>query len=378
MQYVCNPGEKMSLVKKSLFLCALSFLTITPSFAQNARKKVKKRRPSKQAEKVIPCEAPMSISVKDSWDVYTSASFIYWNPYQENMELGIVSDTSEADIYTLNGQFIDLDFQYKPGFQIGLGTSLDHGNWDLFLQYTWFRSTQRENVSLDISGNEVLYPKWEIPDTTSPTYFAGNEHWRLQMDLLDFELGKDICITPVLSFHTFIGARAAWIRQRLKTEYLNETTGLLLNNNIFITQRTHSWGLGPRFGLKSLWTLGQGIRLFGNASGDLLFTQYTKTNIDQEATTTTGSFATSSRYHVTQKDRNYLRAHFALDLGFGWGTYLNEHRQHIDLSASYGFQIFFDQNMFRFFLDDQYLASSLSPNGNLTIHGLTTTLRFDF
>ncbi len=369
----------MLFFDRTTLFTLLSLLPFTSSFAQSTQKQVDTEKASKnRSAQVIQCHPPTGISVRGSWDLYTTASFTYWNPYQENMELGIIADNSDPTIFILNGNFKSLDFDYQPGFTVGIGTNVDRGNWDLYLQYTWFRGTDDIEISLNPAGNNVLIPKWEIPDVASPSYFGGKEKWRLQMDLLDFEMGSDYCITTALSFRTFFGARAAWIRQKISVEYLNETTGLLLNHNVFAKQRSRSWAIGPRAGLQSNWMLGKEIRFYGNASGDLLFTQYTTLNIDQRATTSAGAVATSSLYHTGQNNLNYLRGHFALDLGFGWGRYIHKNATHIDLSAEYGFQIFLDQNMFRFFLDDQYLATSFIPNGNLYIHGLKSTLRLDF
>ena len=57
---------------------------------------------------------------------------------------------------------------------------------------------------------------------------------------------------------------------------------------------------------------------------------------------------------------------------------VNYNDYHIDFSAGYGFQVFFNQNMFRHFNDDQMSANSRSPYGNLYIQGLTIAFKLDF
>jgi hypothetical protein len=83
---------------------------------------------------------------------------------------------------------------------------------------------------------------------------------------------------------------------------------------------------------------------------------------------------------VRQKDIDYLRTHLELELGFGWGSYFDNNNWHIDLSAGYALQVFFDQNMFRHFETGNHRTTAYSslPHGNLYVQGLTATARLDF
>lgn len=365
----------MSLFAKTSYWIGGSLLAVTPLFSQN-----ESCPPVCQEPPRIECNnAPVTTCCpigRGCLDLFATASFIYWVPSQENMDLGIVSLTSDPP-YVLHGSVVTPDAVYKSGFQVGLGTNLDHGNWDIYSQYTWFRSSQNTNKSIDATEGKVLIPGGLIPLSSSHTFLDGREDWRLHMDLLDLEFGRHYCVKTALSCRPFFGLRAAWIRQNVEMDYLNETTGRN-QHNIFITQRSHSWAVGLRTGLSTDWIIGKGFRVYGNGNGDLLFTQYTNLRTHQQGTTTTGVLANSSLYTVRQHDLNCVREHLELELGLGWGTHFCNSRRYIDLSASYGFQIFFSQNMFRNFVDDAALAKNISSNGDLYIHGLTATVRFDF
>lgn len=320
--------------------------------------------------------APTPCCDTGCWDMYASGSFIYWDPYQENMELGVVSDTTDP-LYTLRGHVVNLDSQYKPGFKVAVGMNFPTSNWESGFEYTWFRSNQHKRVSLEVDGPEVLFPMWLLPDASSPTYFSGRENWRLHMDLLDWEVAKRCCCSG-LTLRPSFGIRAAWIRQNIEADYFNESTHFLNQQDVSITQRSHSWGVGLRGGLSANWMFTDHFRVYGQGDGDVLFTQYTNQRAHQQATTAAGLPATGSFFTVRQNNANYLRGHIELEMGLGWGTYFCNQCTHLDFSAGYGFQIFFDQNMFRNFQDDQSLAKSSAPNGNLYIHGLTATVRLDF
>jgi hypothetical protein len=80
-----------------------------------------------------------------------------------------------------------------------------------------------------------------------------------------------------------------------------------------------------------------------------------------------------------EKERvSALRAHFDTELGLGWGRYFLSNDWHIDLSATYGWQIFFSQNMFRKIFNRGVPTSYLEPLGSLFIQGLTFTARLDY
>lgn len=330
--------------------------------------------PCEQTPDISAYNAPSRTHVCNCWGIVTSASFIYWQPIQENMELGIVTDsTNPLDL--VNGHVVNLDFKYKPGFKVGIGMNFDYDNWDSYLQYTWFQGSHHTNTTLDPTNLAVtLIPSWQIPDFLNPHYASGSEKWKLTLNIIDWDLARSFFLGKKLTVRPFFGARGAWIFQTVHADYLNQNPGfLLIWPSTHISQNSHSWGVGPRTGISSNWNIGSGCRFYGNGEIDLLFTQYTHLKTRQ-----TSDVTSANRYTIRQKDANYLRAHLDLTFGFGWGTYIANNRQHIDLSADYGYQVFFNQNMFRNFLSTETVGKAISPNGNLYIHGLTITTRLDF
>jgi len=320
--------------------------------------------------------APATVTLQGGYDVGASASFTYWSPSQENMELGIVSDSADTD-FTINGDVVNLPFDYAPGFQLAFWTDLYRDHWDGLVRYTWLHNTDRVSTSLDPSGTKSIYPLRQKPSVSVPQYLDGRGEWNLQMDLIDVEMGRSYYVGEELTVRPYFGLRSALIRQKADTAYLNNIITTTSRVNVYITQRAHSWGIGPMVGVDSHWLLGQGLSLYCAGFGDLLFTQYTTLNWSQKATDVSGVFVAGSRYLVGQHDLNYVRPHLSLDLGVSWGSYFFSDRVHCELMAEYGFQVFFNQNMFRGFLDDQSIASVV-PNGNLYVQGFTFTTKWDF
>lgn len=306
--------------------------------------------------------APARIDVRGSWDFFAEGSFTYWQALQDNMDLGVVIDsTSTLGLIKV----VNNNANYHPGFRVGIGMDFERDDWDTFVEYTWFRGSQSNATHLDPTSTTVaLEINW--PNLNSiGSFFDGSEHWRLHMDLLDWELARSYFVGSQLTFRPFFAARAAWIRQAVAISGSDPTIPTVATLN----SKSASWGIGPRAGLYSEWLLGEGLRFFGNAMADILFTQYT----------TLSSFYTLNGTSVskrTQHNLNCLRPHVEGELGLGWGTYFDNNNWHVDFSAGYGFQVFFDQNMFR--KDAPDLLTTFSPNGNLYVHGLNLNARFDF
>jgi hypothetical protein len=328
------------------------------------------------------------------WDISFDASFIYWQPIQENMEFAVINKTATAAVAdqfsALDGRVVNQEFDYKPGFKVGMGGYFDHDGWDLHGEYTWFHTHQSHSDS--IGTGEQAFPLWGLPLASEVTfdpsasvvdnvYQTAHEKWHLLMDIADLDLGRWYYVGTKLTFRPNFGVRAAWIRQKVDVKYDNSLGNLTPTIGIVdhaeIKQSSSSWAVGAKTGLDTNWIIGSGFRLYGCGEADLLFTKYTKARFKETHTGHSGE-QLLDYVKVSQKKIYAVRPHLDLELGFGWGTYLDCNNWYMDFSAGYGFQVFFDQNMFRHFSDDIIVFGSNSPNGNLYVQGLTATFKLDF
>jgi hypothetical protein len=196
-------------------------------------------------------------------------------------------------------------------------------------------------------------------------------------------LGRNYFVGKNLTFHPIIGARGSFITQSRSVHYKNLPAGGLTGTNGGIAanyasndvySRVHSWGVGARTGLETNWLLGEGIRIFGNGYADMLYTKYKL----QEKSILTLNTTGASQYQIGKERIGLVRTHLDLELGLGWGSYFDNNNWHVDLSAAYGFQVFFNQNMFRNYLSGTVAAPGITASGDMTIQGLTVTARLDF
>jgi len=356
--------------------------------------------------------APARWETRCPWDVWVDASFIYWQPFQDNMEPAAVmsnaadfSDMLLDDASALvNGKILNLKTKFKPGFKVGIGMNFDHDSWDGAVEYTRFHSTHSTSGS-----NSVYYPMLllaqeleqfsGLADDVSPGAtllpFSFKESWRLNMDFIDVDMGRWYWVGTALSFRPSVGARGGWINQRLSAQYgmfdtADEVTGPPLTELAFasISLKTRSWCVGPRMGINTNWMVGgwgcnmncwDGFRFIGNAYADILYTRYKTSSqnqvVNEGVITTDAALGTIAASTWHQSKINTIRTHLDLELGLGWGSYFDNNNWHFDLSATYGFQVFFSQNMFR---NGASPIVTRNPVGDLYIQGLTLTARLDF
>jgi hypothetical protein len=326
---------------------------------------------------------PARIQTRCPWDIFADASFIYWQPIQENLEIGIANTlpASGAGVLTtgVNGNVINMDFNYKPGFKVGFGGNFDYDGWDLRLEYTWFHNTNSQSSNGPTGGN--ILPMFGHPDlmtsiSTFGIYDTASANWNLKMDIIDLDLGRWHYVGTKLVCHPVFGVRADWIRQKLSAGYTRAASGDSITADVAaVSQKSASWAIGPKIGMDSNYDLGMGFRFFGNGEADLLFTKYTRLSFSE---THTDAALILTPITVKQSRTYAVKPHLDLELGFGWGTYLDCNNWYMDFALGYEFQVFFDQNMFRHFTDDVMIGNSNLPNGNLYLQGLTATFKLDF
>jgi hypothetical protein len=123
------------------------------------------------------------------------------------------------------------------------------------------------------------------------------------------------------------------------------------------------------------WHMAYGLRFIGDASASVLYTRYTTLTQDVGSPD-----AASLPLRTNLNDFSALRPNLDLSLGLGWGSYLGCRRMHLDLAATYDFNIFWEQNMMRS-LADLTSDTTARPDGaasNLYFQGLTVKANFEF
>ncbi len=389
----------MNLLKKTTPWLAGLVMVAASAVADDNACRPPQRKSFEQAKRVTKMQmqpaynAPSRIDVRGSWDLYMTGSFVYWQLSQDNMEVAFNDQLTNTDYTTNNkikGDLARMDFDYKPGFKVGLGINLDQDDWDVFSEYTRIHTSNNAstNGAEIISGTTgPIFPTWGHPYVIQTNvYNTASEKWDCHLDVINLDLGRAYYVGTQLTFRPFVGARSVFLTQSVHANYVNtsftNTTGTFVEipGVMDVIQRNRSWSVGTRVGVDTNWMLGMGVRLFGNANADVLYTKYKIQNKTHFLVASgADGFATGQTlFHVSKEKVPALRGHTDLEMGFGWGSYFDNNNWHIDLSASYEFQIFFDQNMLTKYYNGFMTGKLEQPNGNLYAQGLTATARFDF
>ena len=302
---------------------------------------------------------------------FVSSSFIWWKVKQDGLEIAVqIKETSENEN---EWDLLKMDFDYHAGFKAGIGGNFERDDWQLYFEYTRLHFTDNNHRRISDDVDAFLYNSWNIsPDTIMAAYTYAKGTWKFRYNIIDGTLSRPYYIGTKFSVRPNIGLRGGWINQKNKEHYSDFEEEEKEN---FVSAKSHSWLIGPRFGIDSNWHFGEGFRLFGNAMGSLFYQDFkikaTQTLINDEG-------ASDISRLKKNKEKN-LTPNFEACLGLGWGSYFSKDRWHIDLAVQYDFNYFWNQNMMRKLVDStHFLSLEDRIAGDLFLHGLEVVLKLDF
>jgi hypothetical protein len=315
--------------------------------------------------------APARIDPACGWKAWMTLSFIYWEPMEKGLDLGIIHlDESSGTLGGTNyHSIITFDFDYHPGFKIGGGWSSCRDDWTLYLEYTRLKSEDSETKDITSNYNSdthyITSPWVEHPSFTSESLNYIKGKWELNYNTLDLELGRPYYVGKKVIFRPQIGLRGGWIDQKFDVNAIDSGT-----EHIKLRGKQDSWLIGPRAGLGSCWLVGCNFRIFFNAAASLTYQKFDN-SIKQ-------SFVESSFKTNAKGEDSNLTPIAELGLGLGYGRYFCNNQWHFDLTVGYDFNYLWDQNQIENLSSILGLGHSGDSNGDLMLHGLTITGRIDF
>jgi len=197
--------------------------------------------------------------------------------------LGFGTATALGPIVT--GSPIEVDSRIKnihphwnAGFRLGAGYNNLCHCWDLRIFWTHFCTHAHTNLfnqaapinSPPVPLTNFFTPGWghATPLNIGPfTYVENSEvHWKMNLDIVDLELGRSFLISSCISLRPTLGIRAAWIHQSLQMTNTGSERGIAINIQD-IRLKSDFEGLGLKTGLESEWDLGCGFNLYGSTGG---------------------------------------------------------------------------------------------------------------
>ncbi len=292
---------------------------------------------------------------------FLTKGLFFWQAQQENMSPGLIRSTSSS---ALNSETIELKQSYEPGFSIAGGYRTHHGDWQIQLGCTYFRSHVRSpNTSLSADSGKEVVPFWAHANHGLGAFLSEESNWKLHNYIFDGFLYRRYYVGELLLFSTQIGLRSYLCNQKFLVKYAGPSTTLESYN------AADSWNFGPRWAASSSWFLGSGLRLIGKTGASLAYAKYTLSHNEKNSTNTT--------IFKIKDDRYRLASAAELSAGIGWGASFFQQTFHLDLELSYDLLALFGQNMMQPLIAP-FAVSFEKSSQTLYLQGFTFIMRSDF
>lgn len=301
--------------------------------------------------------------------VHVWGSYLYWQPRQESMDVVLVASPGSyntvSGISWSQGDLIEMPAHMASGLKAGL--SVSNPFCETGAEYTRLHTQNR--ISKTAPANGALFARWIQPNLVSDNKatFVGTT-WELKFDNLNLEMNKPLQANERLVLRPTLGVAFAWITQHVNsTMFLSDPEiADLADVTLSIKNQSHSLGVGPRIGVDGTWTLWSSPRssfdLIGHIAGDLLVTRY-HLELNQQSSNE-GSIFIHSKNTITVMQPE-VEIYFALSYKY----------RALHLEAGYDAQVWFYQNMIRWYNDTTFITV---PRGNLSFAGPRATLGLNF
>ncbi len=321
---------------------------------------------------------------------FLSFDVLYWHAKSGGVDWALVTDSA---VLPYKGKLQTLGFDWDFGFRVGLGKKFEsHDNWDIGLEYTWFKTAdgnKRTQAFTTPVGTNA--PEGNSgPSGSSTGAFTAN----IKYDNLDLDLGRVVFSSSRFSMHPHFGLRSSWInqRQRLYTEnYIDAQETFLpaagnVDTNLF--SRCDFWGIGIKAGTDASFHFTKNLKFLGLLEGSILQGYFDVEENQWLGVTPSGQAQVTTTTEMSANTRKYIPT-ARLMLGLGYGSFIRDNKNYIDISLSYEVNYFWRVNQFLNtggsvpaninITDQQSVRLMLDRlSEDLSFYGVTFKLRYQF
>lgn len=251
-----------------------------------------------------------------------------------------------------------VEFGWDLGVRAGLNYRFAGDRWDTSLYYTRFQTQGKDHAlapNADADITTAFLGEWLTFGFVSS---SGQIQWRILLNAIDAELGRDCPVSKYFSFRPYLGLKGAWIDQTIHSQWVSKEFRATEN------LKNDFWGLGPKAGVSTNWLLGSlknhSFNLFGDASLALLSGRWTFQDIQK-------TFMHSSITGITDPVWAATFMFYGI-MGVSWDVAFNKNRSHYGARVGYEFQYWHDQLKIFTFLEGTLHAALVLQGGMLDVH----------
>lgn len=294
-----------------------------------------------------------------------SADFLYLMPTFDDTYFVI---NSPAGSTFPNGSRLNNDFDFKPGFRVGVAGGFGNGCTDFAITYTRLSGNQNRSVS----GTNLSATIGRADVAGGFDNYAGTAGSQLHLihHRVDALVGQKVINCYGVDLSVQFGLEYAFLRLNEANNY--EVTG---GATAAINQKSRTWGVGPELGFTLNYLLMQdtpacpGTLTFKALSSGSLLTGETETS---QNNTLTGA----TLLDVTDQTTWRLMPAIHARIGFNYNTFLCD--METSLEIGYEFNSYLRGLSRTIYPDD--VADGLSKNvySNFDLQGLYISAGFNF
>jgi hypothetical protein len=268
-------------------------------------------------------------------NIFESGEFLYWRFSSPNLIYGRsgVGVKGAVESAVTSGTALLPEFDYDPGFRLGLGTRFGPSKlFDLVGYYTWLYSVPLGTIS----GNQISHsfqPNNFFNSGTAATnvYSLASLALHLHLHIAEVQSGYTFPINRNFTLRPYIALTSYIIAGDLKARYEFTTP-----TNAFEISKTHgecaSWSIGPKTGLDVIYHIKGRFGIFSNVNLSQQISHINMQTEETEEVPATGVKFVIQKGHLTE-NRNITL--FGLEIGPTWDEWFCNYKYHVYFRATF-------------------------------------------
>ncbi|MBS0650420.1 MAG: hypothetical protein JSR93_04595 [Verrucomicrobia bacterium] len=330
-------------------------------------------------------KSPPRFQLQHANRIFLECDFLYWRAEMDNIEFAVSSTSpNDADVGEMSqmtgGKWLDIDFEWGPGFRVGIGYDTPYDCWDLFLSWTRFNHSSSGHAHQP-SGGGLAATWFTFATLLGINCEKASGHWDLNYNTLDLMLSRTFFVSRALTLRPGLGIRGAWIDQDMRYHYsgvdyifLHGFGAPLGPEKVKLSNDYHALGILAGLGLD--YCFNRHWSIYGNLAGSLLYGTF---EVHEHLKTKGINLYSRHVSYQFSEDRDRLKTNVEMGIGLKWETDLNHKKVHLSFFAGYEFLVWFNQNQLKnFWFSGLDNGSYDQLDGNLALQGGTFGGRIDF
>lgn len=192
--------------------------------------------------------------------------FIYWHASQQ-------STSPWAYVQTINvppaATYTEPNVYFKWHAGLKLGIQYEQPSLlDAKLYWTYFSTKTHEGIIA--APNEIIIPEFFNGFTTLNLFNRAQLDWKIIMNMVDADLGHTFNPLDSISVRPFVGIKGGTINQSIHSAWQEQ----LFNSTLYSATedlKNNFYGVGPSFGIDTVWRLKNNVRIRGDFSTAFLW-----------------------------------------------------------------------------------------------------------